>query len=163
MLHGGRIQQVDTPRALYERPANLFVAAFIGSPAMNLFRGRLAAEGNDLLACFGNHRLPLAANDLAIVRRPRAPAWGATWPSGSGPRRSRTPRSSPPPRQSAVLEARVDLVESLGSELVVHVDLDAPIVELDLPLGNDEETVARPAAGAVVRLSPRSRVAPATR
>ena len=66
VLHGGRIQQVDTPRALYERPANLFVAAFIGSPAMNLFRGRLVAEGSDLLACFGRHRLPLPADDVAM-------------------------------------------------------------------------------------------------
>jgi multiple sugar transport system ATP-binding protein len=41
VLDGGRIQQVDTPRSLYDRPGNLFVATFIGSPAMNLFRTRL--------------------------------------------------------------------------------------------------------------------------
>ena len=41
VMRDGRLQQVDTPQVLYDRPANAFVAAFIGSPAMNLLRGRL--------------------------------------------------------------------------------------------------------------------------
>ena len=41
VMRDGRLEQVDAPQALYDRPANLFVAAFIGSPAMNLLRGRL--------------------------------------------------------------------------------------------------------------------------
>src|SRR5690606_9229348 len=45
VLDGGRIQQIDTPMALYERPANLFVATFLGSPAMNVIRGRLVSVG----------------------------------------------------------------------------------------------------------------------
>ena len=159
VLHGGRIQQVDTPRALYERPANLFVAAFIGSPAMNLFRGRLVAEGRDLLACFGRHRLPLPADDFAMGTASRS-CLGRDLAIGLRPEAFEDAALEPSAPPERVLEARVDLVESLGSELVVHVDLDAPVVELDLPVGDDEETVARPAAGAVVRLSPRSRVAP---
>jgi multiple sugar transport system ATP-binding protein len=53
VLDRGRIQQVDSPRALYERPDNLFVASFIGSPAMNLFRARLTSVGDGLVATVG--------------------------------------------------------------------------------------------------------------
>jgi multiple sugar transport system ATP-binding protein len=45
VMKDGEIQQIDTPMALYRRPANLFVATFLGSPAMNILRGRLVAEG----------------------------------------------------------------------------------------------------------------------
>ena len=45
VMKGGEIQQIDTPMALYRRPANAFVATFLGSPAMNIVRGRLVAEG----------------------------------------------------------------------------------------------------------------------
>ena len=58
VLNDGEIQQVDTPMNLYERPANLFVAGFLGSPAMNFFRGRMR-DGADALAMDGAS-LPLA-------------------------------------------------------------------------------------------------------
>src|SRR5579859_931425 len=48
VLKDGVLQQLDTPQTLYDRPANLFVAGFIGSPAMNFFPGQLATEGQDL-------------------------------------------------------------------------------------------------------------------
>ncbi len=46
VMRGGEVQQIDTPMALYRHPANLFVAGFLGSPAMNLIRGRLLIEGD---------------------------------------------------------------------------------------------------------------------
>src|SRR5436853_3846170 len=48
VMREGVLQQLDTPQALYERPANLFVAGFIGSPAMNFFPGQLVSESNSL-------------------------------------------------------------------------------------------------------------------
>jgi multiple sugar transport system ATP-binding protein len=65
VLKDARLQQVDTPRALYERPANVFVAGFIGSPAMNLRRVRLASEGPRL----GETPLSLPPGALAAVRK----------------------------------------------------------------------------------------------
>ena len=54
VLDAGEIQQIDTPMALYERPANLFVAGFLGSPAMNLLRGTVIEDGGELhLQCAG--------------------------------------------------------------------------------------------------------------
>jgi multiple sugar transport system ATP-binding protein len=55
VMHDGRVLQVDTPQALYRKPADLFVAGFIGTPAMNLVEGRL--DGDDVV--FGRDRVPL--------------------------------------------------------------------------------------------------------
>ena len=60
VMRDGRIQQVDTPKALYARPANLFVASFIGSPAMNLVEARLDGAAVE----FGGHRIPLPPEHL---------------------------------------------------------------------------------------------------
>jgi multiple sugar transport system ATP-binding protein len=64
VLKDARLQQVDAPRALYERPANVFVAGFIGSPAMNLRRARLAADGLH----FGEALIDVPAESLAGAR-----------------------------------------------------------------------------------------------
>jgi multiple sugar transport system ATP-binding protein len=57
VLKDGLLQQVDTPRALYERPANVFVAGFIGSPAMNLMQLKIVAGG----VAFGNTTIKIDA------------------------------------------------------------------------------------------------------
>ena len=77
VMRDGRIQQVDTPQELYARPANLYVAAFIGSPAMNLVEAEIA----DGEVRFGGYAIPLPPRER---RRP------AGWSWASGLRRSRT-------------------------------------------------------------------------
>jgi multiple sugar transport system ATP-binding protein len=62
VLDKGAIQQIDTPQNLYERPATMFVAGFLGSPAMNFFRGRIIDDG-------GNLRLDGGATQLPLPRR----------------------------------------------------------------------------------------------
>jgi multiple sugar transport system ATP-binding protein len=64
VLKDGDIQQIDTPMALYERPANVFVAGFLGSPAMNLLRGRLLREGDVAAFQIGAARVELSAAAL---------------------------------------------------------------------------------------------------
>src|SRR5688500_16840019 len=66
VMRDGRIQQVDTPQALYRNPVNLFVAAFIGSPAMNLVGARL--DGSHVE--FGSYRIPLGAHRPALPDGP---------------------------------------------------------------------------------------------
>ena len=61
VMHGGRVEQIGAPLDLYDRPANLFVAGFIGSPAMNLLRGRVEPEG----FAIGGAHLPLPPNAVA--------------------------------------------------------------------------------------------------
>src|SRR5689334_25267065 len=59
VMRDGRLIQVDTPQALYASPADLFVAGFIGSPAMNFVRARLEGSNRSLVASFGSSRLEL--------------------------------------------------------------------------------------------------------
>ena len=73
VLKEGVLQQVDTPRALYHRPVNVFVAGFIGSPAMNLFEGRLEGGGSScrgrVSAAAGCGRTVAGARGATRVRR----------------------------------------------------------------------------------------------
>ncbi|HEX6786254.1 MAG TPA: sn-glycerol-3-phosphate ABC transporter ATP-binding protein UgpC [Acidimicrobiales bacterium] len=154
VLHGGRIQQVDTPRALYERPVNLFVAGFMGSPPMNLYRARLSADGDATSAVFGRHRLPL---DERLATRPEIRAWvGREVVLGIRPEAledASFDADAPPER---VIELRVELVEALGAELLVHSAIDATTIQDGTSFDSAEE--APGSAMLVARLSPRSRI-----
>ena len=78
VMADGRLQQVGTPREVYERPANLFVAQFIGTPPMNTVPGRdrRAAHGRRS----GESRFAGACRRRRIARRPRR-SWSASAPS----------------------------------------------------------------------------------
>jgi multiple sugar transport system ATP-binding protein len=123
VLCAGRLEQVDAPQALYDRPASLFVASFIGSPSMNLLRGRIVfADGDRSCVELGSARLPLTA--AFLERRPELARHGGEHVAvGIRPEALR-----PAPDSAAALEGPVALVESLGSDLLVHVDVDAPAV-----------------------------------
>ena len=64
-MKDGFVQQVDTPQNLYDYPANLFVAGFIGSPQMNFFTVKLVKEGNDVAAVFGDNKIIIPPSKLA--------------------------------------------------------------------------------------------------
>ncbi len=70
VMNGGVIQQIGTPDEIYERPANLFVAEFIGSPAMNMLRGRLEKDGNRLTAVHEGTGVRLDLSDYAFSAPP---------------------------------------------------------------------------------------------
>ena len=118
----GELEQVDPPQTLYDQPASLFVAAFIGSPAMNLLRGRLVSDGDQTHVELGSSRLHVPA-DLLRQR----PALGAL-PNGEVVVGIRPEALRPVTDSTPALEGPVVLVESLGSDLLVHVDIDAPAV-----------------------------------
>src|SRR5262249_47668766 len=65
VLRKGELQQVAPPQELYDRPVNLFVAGFIGSPAMNFLEGTIDATGGDLGVTFGSERLSVDAEEQA--------------------------------------------------------------------------------------------------
>ena len=120
VLQHGVLQQVASPQELYMRPANLFVASFIGSPAMNLLEATVERGDGGPQVCFGTHRLTVAERAVrehpalgGLPRpqgHPRHPA-GDTW---------RTPRWCRTPRPGSVLDVQVELREELGSEVDVH-------------------------------------------
>jgi multiple sugar transport system ATP-binding protein len=128
VMRDGRLEQVDPPQALYDRPANLFVAAFIGSPAMNLLRARLEYHGGRVVAVLGRRRLVLP--DELLDARPVLGGWvdeevvlgirpEAVWVGGE-------------------LMLEVVLVEALGSDLLVHLRVDAERVTVSDAFDGEE-------------------------
>ncbi len=113
VMNEGRIQQVGTPREVYERPANRFVAGFIGTPAINLVAGAAAAADDRV-------RLRAPGIDLALPHPPAAlPAGAAAWSLGIRPE-----HICPAASASASVQARVSLVESLGDHQFVYLERD---------------------------------------
>jgi multiple sugar transport system ATP-binding protein len=137
VMRDGRLVQCDRPQVLYDQPADLFVAGFIGSPAMNFARGRIEHAGDGLDLVLGSQRLRLPADvPEAVLARGEAPIVVGVRPESL---------SHAPPGaddDDHVLEAAVELVESLGSDLLVHAELDAPAV-----LTEDQLEVAREVGG----------------
>ncbi|MDP2949360.1 MAG: sn-glycerol-3-phosphate ABC transporter ATP-binding protein UgpC [Chloroflexota bacterium] len=111
ILCDGALQQLTTPREVYERPANLFVAAFIGSPAMNFFQAELEREADRLVARSDGVEFPLSpAQAQALAALPTRNVTIGVRPEhiGLGGELAKAGR--------AVLAVVVDMVESLGSE-----------------------------------------------
>jgi multiple sugar transport system ATP-binding protein len=114
VLEGGDLQQVGTPLDLYDRPANVFVARFIGTPPMNFVRARVAVGGTRLQGNAG-FDLELVPALQAIVGGPD----GRELMVGIRPEHLRNhPRAEGAP--SATLRVKVELVETLGHEVLVY-------------------------------------------
>ena len=67
VMKDGIVQQVDTPQNIYNKPANLFVAGFIGSPQMNFLDGKIEKEGNDIVAIFEGNKIVVPENNAKIL------------------------------------------------------------------------------------------------
>ena len=136
VLKDGEIQQVDTPMALYEHPANLFVATFLGSPAMNILHGRLAGDGGLLLELDDGARLPLGAAEVPGDWIGRTVAVGI-----------RPEDLQPAAPGQAGFAVDVEVVEPVGNEVFVNLRhrshaLVARFGPRPLPLAGTTITVA---------------------
>ena len=101
---------MGTPAELYDRPANLFAATFIGSPQMNIINGRIEREGNNLL-----FRTPGISLDVT-ARKSLQSYVGMEVTAGIRPE-SLLPGEGP-------LSGRIELIENLGAEIILHVRCD---------------------------------------
>lgn len=115
VLKDGTIQQVDTPSALYERPANAFVAGFIGSPEMNLHAVQVAADGAALH--WGGLVLPLPADRRALLASRNAQRVTL------GLRPEHLHAVAPASADGAALPGTLRFMENMGSEVFVHADI----------------------------------------
>jgi multiple sugar transport system ATP-binding protein len=117
VLRDGVLQQFGDPQALFHRPVNLFVAAFIGSPTMNLVSARCDGER----VAFADLNLPLPPDlagtrgDVVLGLRPGAFELSGPWTDPELPR----------------MEVEAELVEALGDEALVSFRVDAPAVEVE--------------------------------
>jgi multiple sugar transport system ATP-binding protein len=129
VLRRGVLQQFDAPQSLYERPANMFVASFIGSPAMNILEAKLEQDGDGVVCLVGSATLKLPASVLsarpalagyagrsvAVGIRPEALAHAGRTNGDDGGR----------------LRGIVRVVEALGPEQLAHVEVEAKPVLAD--------------------------------
>ena len=120
VLNEGELQQLGTPQDLYDTPANLFVAGFIGSPAMNFFRAMVTQTDGGYRIDAGAFKLDLATAggpDLrALVDKETI--------LGIRPEHIHDPMFLSPGVVPAVIETSVDIVEAIGSETYLHLSTD---------------------------------------
>jgi multiple sugar transport system ATP-binding protein len=154
VMRDGRLEQVDAPQILYDRPANLFVAAFIGSPSMNLLRGHLELVEGRVQVVLGGQRVVIP--DDVLAARPVLGGWvDDEVVVGIRPECLYLDAMGP-------LELEVVLVEALGSDVLVHLATDAPSVTVSDAFDGEEvpETrlTARLAPDVVARVGDRLRL-----
>ncbi|MFN2466977.1 MAG: ABC transporter ATP-binding protein [Gaiellaceae bacterium] len=119
VMRKGELQQVAAPQELYDRPVNIFVAGFIGSPAMNLLEATVERQNGNLLAVAGSQRLAVEAGPGLAAYEGRKVVLGVR-PEHLHDAALAT--ATPAERR---LTGEVELREALGSEIVVHVKVDA--------------------------------------
>ncbi|MET1011989.1 MAG: sn-glycerol-3-phosphate ABC transporter ATP-binding protein UgpC, partial [Actinomycetota bacterium] len=127
VIKKGELQQVDAPQFLYDHPANLFVAGFIGSPAMNMVEADLVREDGGLYTVFGSTRLRVA--DEVVSERPGIRAYeGHRVIAGIRPENMEDASIMPVIPEDRRMKVDIVLREALGSEVLVHFSVDAPPV-----------------------------------
>jgi multiple sugar transport system ATP-binding protein len=131
VLKKGELMQVDEPQTLYDYPGNLFVAGFIGSPAMNLCEAELeGSDGGDPQLRLGSDTVEVPDAALATYPQVRDRVGGKV-AVGFRPEHGSPGDGDAPSGQS--ITGEVTLVEALGSEVVVHMHTDAhPVVTEDM-------------------------------
>jgi multiple sugar transport system ATP-binding protein len=123
VMRAGVLQQVDSPKILYEEPANLFVAGFIGSPAMNFLPARL--EGDRIKLPFGEARVP-----DEVRSRLEGDGAGRDVIAGMRPEHFEDAAvAGEEHRDDLRFRAKIDVVESMGSELYAYFDVESRHVE----------------------------------
>jgi multiple sugar transport system ATP-binding protein len=149
VMRSGVLLQVDNPQVLYDHPDNLFVAAFIGSPAMNLYEASMSEDAGAVKIGSQELALPVDCRDahpglarfagkkIILGLRPEHLPAAATVTNGTRPK----------------LVGNVDLVEALGSELMVHFTIDARRVRAEGATTADEDATAHSGEG-VARVDP---------
>ena len=148
VMRKGELQQVAPPQELYDRPVNIFVGGFIGSPAMNLVEARLEQDNGGLAAVLGDARLTL--DDKTLSDRPALPAFeGRRIVLGIRPEHLEDAARVQDDRPDRRLKGLIELREALGSELMVHFSIDAPpaLTEEVQELAEDAGTTAEDLQG----------------
>jgi multiple sugar transport system ATP-binding protein len=166
VMRKGELQQVADPQTLYDRPVNLFVAGFIGSPAMNMVEATLERRNGGYAANLGSQSIGLGAETLAA--HPALPSFdGKRIVLGIRPEDLEDLALTSGTAEDHRLKGTVQLTEALGSEIMVHFTVEAKqavtedVKELAEDTGDDravEQLAEQPHAALVGRFGARSRV-----
>jgi multiple sugar transport system ATP-binding protein len=168
VMRKGELQQVADPQTLYDRPVNLFVGGFIGSPAMNMIEATLERRNGSVVAHLGNQQIVLDEETLDSHSALHGYD-GRTIVLGIRPEDLEDAALAPDSPQERRIKGTVELTEALGSEIMVHFTIEArqamteDVRELAQDAG-DERAVQQandagiPKSTLVGRFAPRSRV-----
>ena len=117
VLKDGILQQLDTPQKLYDHPANVFVAGFIGSPSMNFFDARLRSDNGSLMVDTGSFAVEVP-DGVAGAYKTHA---GRDVVFGIRPEDVHDPSFAPPGIHTASVETKVDVTELMGNEIFLYL------------------------------------------
>jgi multiple sugar transport system ATP-binding protein len=130
VMNRGVLQQVDPPQQMYDHPRNLFVAGFIGSPAMNMVSGELAGGDGGAQVIFGGMTLPVP--DVLFERRPGLRNYiGKQVVFGIRPEDMEHPDFVADPSPGSEMRVVVDVRESMGAEVYAHFTVNEPPVRTE--------------------------------
>jgi multiple sugar transport system ATP-binding protein len=153
-MRAGRIEQLAEPWRLYRRPGNIFVAGFMGEPAMNLLAGRLQADAGRTWVALGNQRLPVPSRPAGLLRG----RIGDPVTVGIRPEHAADADTAARP---AVLFSTAERVEDLGSHLLIGCPLDTTAITVTDRPGAEQQRLSP--AVLVARFPRASRVRPGDR
>ena len=117
VINKGLLQQIDTPQTLYDFPNNLFVAGFIGSPAMNFFNAKLQKDDGKLFVDGGSFQLQIPEGRKDVYM----PYAGKQVIFGIRPEDVHNPQFAPPSIDAQPLDAQIDVTELMGNEITVYL------------------------------------------
>ncbi len=146
VMNQGRLQQVDTPQRLYDNPANLFVAGFIGTPPMNLLAATVASQNGTVNVMLGRQQVPLSNEAMRRFPEVRGREGREVV---LGVRADNLHRADRRPDLPAI-NAGLELIEALGSQSIAYFRVDAMVIGVDDDLLEEQEldgegvTAARP-------------------
>lgn len=120
VINKGKLQQVDKPQTLYDFPANLFVAGFIGSPAMNFFPGRLCKEDGKVVVDTGDFIVPLPVERTKLYEKYS----GKDVVFGIRPENIHDSNFTPPNIHGETIQFQVDVTELMGNEIFLYLVSD---------------------------------------
>ncbi|MCC6298815.1 MAG: sn-glycerol-3-phosphate ABC transporter ATP-binding protein UgpC [Anaerolineales bacterium] len=117
VINKGVLQQLDTPQNLYDRPSNVFVAGFIGSPAMNFFRGKLRKDDGRLVFHTGDFAIGIPASRAQLYET----HVGREVIFGIRPENVRDAEFAPADIASEKVNVKVDVTELMGNEILLYL------------------------------------------
>lgn len=132
VMKDGIVQQVDTPTTLYDNPANLFVACFLGSPQMNIFKAKLVEENGNLYALIGETNKVLIPKTRAKRLIDNSVIGGEVL-LGIRPEDVHYEQALIDAHPESVIEATIDVIENLGNETILYLNVE----------GKDDYAIAR--------------------
>ena len=119
VMKDGIVQQVDTPQNIYNYPANIFVASFIGSPQMNFFDGEVTVEGEKAYATLGDQKILLPESTAKAVKKENVGGKLVTF--GIRPEYLDDSKDLVSNNPNEVVEGKVEVIELMGSESYIYI------------------------------------------